>query len=84
MTRTPIHAGEILKDELEELGISDTELARQIYVPANRISKIIAGKRNVGGLLPQSLKSYDLKIAEQEIGANIYKISALDRDNSPT
>lgn len=47
MARTPIHPGEILADELSELGISAAELARLIEVPANRISQIIAGKRNI-------------------------------------
>ena len=40
MSRTPIHPGEILAEELEELGVSPTELSRQIRVPANRISQI--------------------------------------------
>jgi len=47
MARTPIHPGEILADELEELGISASELARLIQVPANRITQIIAAKRAV-------------------------------------
>lgn len=47
MARTPIHPGEILKDELEEIGISAAELARQIEVPSNRISQILAGRRAV-------------------------------------
>ena len=47
MSRTPIHPGEILKDEPAELGMSGAALARQIKVPANRIGKIIAGKRNI-------------------------------------
>ena len=47
MARSPIHPGEILKDELDELGISAAELARQIEVPANRISQILAGRRAV-------------------------------------
>jgi addiction module HigA family antidote len=42
--RTPIHPGEILADELEEIGISVAELARLLEVPANRVSQIIAGK----------------------------------------
>jgi antitoxin HigA-1 len=49
MARTPLHPGEILADELEELGVSPTELARQIRVPANRISQIINGKRAITG-----------------------------------
>ena len=47
MTRTPIHPGEILADELDELGLSAAELGRLIDVPANRITQIMAGKRNV-------------------------------------
>jgi len=46
MTRPPIHPGEILADELEEIGVSPTELARQLRVPANRISQIVAGNTN--------------------------------------
>lgn len=41
----PIHPGEILADELVELNISPTQLARDLQVPANRISQLIAGKR---------------------------------------
>ena len=44
-----VHPGLILKDELEEAGVSLTEFARQIDVPANRISQIIGGKRTITG-----------------------------------
>ncbi len=44
-----VHPGSVLKDELEKLGITPTELARQIAVPPNRVSQIIAGKRGVTG-----------------------------------
>lgn len=44
-----VHPGAVLKDELEELGITPTEFARQIDVPANRVSQIIAGKRGITG-----------------------------------
>lgn len=86
MVRTPIHPGEILADELEELGVSPTELSRQIRVPANRISQIINGKRSITGdtalrlahwfgTSPQfwmNLQTlYDVRIAEQEAGAEI-------------
>ncbi len=47
MARTAIHPGEILEDELSELGITAAEFARQIKVPANRITQIIAGKRGI-------------------------------------
>ncbi len=47
MLKRAVHPGEILKDELEEMGVSQTKFAQQIDVPPNRISQIIAGKRSV-------------------------------------
>lgn len=41
--------GEVLKDELEAAGITPTEFARQIDVPPNRVSQIIAGKPAITG-----------------------------------
>ena len=49
MLRRVVHPGEILRDELAELGVSPTTFARQIDVPPNRVSQIIAGKRSVTG-----------------------------------
>ena len=47
MEKEAIHPGEFLADELIEIKISPTELSRQIDVPANRISQIIRGKRDI-------------------------------------
>ena len=47
MARTPIHPGEILGDELEEIGLSAKRLADVIEVPPNRLYQILAGKRNM-------------------------------------
>jgi antitoxin HigA-1 len=89
MARAPIHPGEILADELDELRVSPTELSRQIRVPANRISQIINGKRAITGdtalrlahwfgTSPQfwmSLQSlYDVRLAEQECGTKIKEL----------
>jgi antitoxin HigA-1 len=86
MARTPIHPGEILADELEGLGVSPTELSRQVRVPANRISQIINGKRAITGdtalrlahwfgTSPQfwmNLQAlYDVRVAEQQDGTEI-------------
>ena len=49
MFRRAVHPGIIVKDELEELGVTPTEFARQINVPPNRVSQIIAGKRSLTG-----------------------------------
>ena len=47
MVRERIHPGEFLKDELLEIQITATELARWINVPANRISQIVRDKRDI-------------------------------------
>ena len=47
MLNRVVHPGEILKDELEEMGVAPMAFACQIEVPPNRISQIIAGKRSV-------------------------------------
>ena len=81
-----VHPGEVLKGELEESGITPTEFARQIAVPPNRVSQIIAGKRSITGdtalrfghwfgVDPQfwlNLQAqYDLILADRETGAAI-------------
>ena len=43
----PIHPGELLKDELDEIDVSLNELARALRVPMNRISAIVNGKRGI-------------------------------------
>jgi addiction module HigA family antidote len=45
VVRPAIHPGEILAEELMELQVKPTELARQLKVPPNRITQIIRGKR---------------------------------------
>ncbi len=47
MARTPIHPGEILGDELEEIGLSAKKLAGVIEVPPNRLYQLLAGKRSM-------------------------------------
>jgi addiction module HigA family antidote len=45
---TPIHPGEILlEDFMKPMGISSNKLSRDIDVPANRISEIVAGRRSI-------------------------------------
>ncbi len=89
MARTPIHPGEILADELQEIRLSAAQLARTIEVPANRISQIIAGKRAITADTALRLaqyfgtsadfwmnlqKIYDLDVARKAIGKAISRI----------
>jgi addiction module HigA family antidote len=84
-----VHPGEVLKDELDGLGVTPTEFARQIDVPPNRISQIIAGKRAVTGdtalrfghwfgTEPQfwlNLQSaYEIRIAKEKAGQEIARL----------
>lgn len=85
----PVHPGEVLAEELHELEVSASELARQIGVPANRISQILAGKRSVTGDTALRLghwfgtspafwlnlqSLYDLRCAERTAGGEIAKL----------
>ena len=46
--QNPIHPGEILREEfMTPLAISINRLARELHVPVNRISEIVAGKRAI-------------------------------------
>ena len=86
MFKRSVHPGLVLRDELDALSITPTEFARQIAVPPNRVSQIIAGKRSVTGdtalrfghwfgMDPQfwlNLQSqFDLVVADREMGNDI-------------
>ena len=83
---TPVHPGEILRDELDELGLSANALAKALGVPVNRITMILNGQRGVSadtalrlaryfGTTPQLWmnlqKSWELRRAEIESGHEI-------------
>ena len=89
MPAAAVHPGEVLRDELTEFGITPAAFARQIDVPPNRVSQIIAGKRSVTGdtalrfghwfgVEPQfwmNLQTqFDLATAEQRAGAAVREL----------
>lgn len=80
------HPGEVLAQRLEALGVSPTELARQMHVPANRITQIVNGQRGITGDSALRLahwfgnapefwmelqSRYDLAVAKAEVGRAI-------------
>jgi len=82
----PVHPGEILAEELEELGLSANALAHALGVPTNRITAILKGQRGVTAdtalrlsryfgttpLLWLNLqKTFELRMAEIEAGEEI-------------
>jgi antitoxin HigA-1 len=54
----PIHPGEILAEELQELGITKNQFAKALHVPANRITAIINGTRGITGETALRLARY--------------------------
>ena len=98
MARTPIHPGEILAGELEEIGISAAGLARTLEVPPNRISQILAGKRAISAdtalrlaryfgtsadLWMNLQKTYDLDLARKSVGRAIQHIPRRPQTAAP-
>ena len=85
---TPVHPGEILREELDELGISANALSKALGVPVNRVTMILNGQRGVTadtalhlaryfGSTPQVWlnlqKTWKLRCAEIEVGHAIDK-----------
>ena len=82
----PVHPGEILRGELDELGLSANALAKALAVPTNRITAILNGQRGVTadtalrlsryfGTTPQFWlnlqKTFELRAAELRSGQDI-------------
>ena len=82
----PVHPGEILREELEALGLSANALAKALGVPVNRITMILNHQRGVSadtalrlaryfGTTPQLWmnlqKTWELRRAEIETGPEI-------------
>jgi addiction module HigA family antidote len=44
---TPVHPGEVLQDELEEIGLTQTALAKHIGVLPKTVNEICRGKRGI-------------------------------------
>lgn len=82
----PVHPGEILREELDTIGLSANALAKALGVPVNRITTILNGQRGVTadtalrlaryfGTTPQLWlnlqKTWELRRAEIQTGGEI-------------
>lgn len=89
MLKCMMHPGAILKEELDELGITPAEFARQIDVPLYRVMQIIKGRQAIGGDTALRLghwfgtdprfwanlqAEFNLVLADKEAGAAIRKL----------
>jgi antitoxin HigA-1 len=96
--RPAIHPGEILIEELTELGVSPTELSRQINVPPNHVTQIIHGRRSVTGDTALRLGHWfgtsaqfwlnlqsacDIRVAEERAGREIARLPTRTTGESP-
>jgi len=86
----PVSPGELLLEEfLKPMGISQYRLAKEIDVPAQRISAIVAGKRAItadtdlrlcrffglsNGYWLRAQAVYDTEIAQAELAQTLKKI----------
>ena len=82
----PVHPGEILRDELQTMGLSANALSKALGVPVNRITAILNGQRGITadtalrlaryfGTTPQLWlnlqQAYELRRAEIAVGRQI-------------
>ena len=89
MSRTPIHPGEILGDELEDAGLTARRLAEILQVPADLLDHVVAGELNLTAdtalrlaryfgtspdLWMNLQTSYELDLARQYLGSQIESI----------
>ena len=87
-----IHPGEHLAEELKELDMSASTLARQLSVPTNRVAEILDGRRAITGDTALRLahffgtsaefwlnlqKLYELRLAEEMVGDDIDSLPTL-------
>ena len=92
MALMAVHPGEVLAGDLAALGMSAAELARQLQVPANRITGILNGLRAVTGDTALRLAHYfgtsaafwlnlqglyEIRVAEKQTGKMIEQLPRL-------
>jgi len=95
----PVTPGELLLEEfLKPMGISQYRLAKEISVPAQRISEIIAGRRAItadtdlrlcrffrlsNGYWLRAQAAHDTEVAERSMAAKLAKIKPWESGSSP-
>ncbi len=94
-----IHPGEHIQVELEELSMSAAELARRLDVPANRITQIVKGERDISADTAMRLghffgtsaqfwlnlqSMYDLRVEEARNGSSIRLLPTLKKSPAHT
>ncbi len=86
MSKLPIHPGEQIALDLEDIGLSANQLAKALGIPQSRLSDIIRGRRGITADTALRLaawqgtsaqywmnlqRNYELDVAEKEHGEEI-------------
>ncbi|MFM7716115.1 MAG: HigA family addiction module antitoxin [Microcystis sp.] len=87
--KSPIHPGEILADELEEINLNVSQLATRVNISENELEQILKGEGNITGDIALKLgrffntgaeiwmnlqKEYELDIAREKLGNTLEEI----------
>ncbi len=87
--KSPIHPGEILADELEEINLNVSQLATRINISENELEQILKGQGNITGDIALKLgrffntgaetwmnlqKAYELDLAREKLGNTLEEI----------
>jgi addiction module HigA family antidote len=87
--KSPIHPGEILADELEEINLNVSQLATRVNIPENELEQILKRQGNIKGDIALKLgrffntgaeiwmnlqKAYELDIAREKLGNPLEEI----------
>ena len=97
--KDPIHPGEILADELEEIGINANDLAKRLDLPHGRIYEILREERAISASTALRMgkffnvnpefwlnlqKKYDLEVAEKKEAKKLKSIKPFKMEKSKT
>lgn len=87
--KNPIHPGEILTDELEEINLTLSQFAQRIHISENELKQILQEKGNITGDIALKLgrffntgaeiwmnlqKAYELDVAREKLGNSLEEI----------
>ncbi|MFM7792468.1 MAG: HigA family addiction module antitoxin [Microcystis panniformis] len=87
--KSPIHPGEILADELEEINLNVSQLAKRVNLSENELEQILKEQGNITGDIALKLgrffntgaeiwmnlqKAYELDIAREKLGNTLAEI----------
>ena len=90
--RAPTHPGVLIRDAIDELGMTQVELAKRLGIPLQRLNTIVKGKRGVSadtalrlskvfGTTPEHWLNLQMAVGlwQAQKNANLTGLKALDQ-----